>query len=195
MARRSAYEFVDLASDSEDEELSGDDQDSIDAEALRDDAVVDLTEMSGVLDELNARYSPAYGAADSIIDLTAIPDVDVPPSDDPILIEDESMELVDQMRDTNLLTEAACLQMVLDILPDISIEHVLSLIKEKTADLTRTMAQCEGIVTQLLDGEAYPKEADDAKNKKRKREVEEEDWSTYEKDERDAELLSYETEA
>jgi TRIAD3 protein (E3 ubiquitin-protein ligase RNF216) len=190
-----AHEVVDLASDGEDEVFSGDELEFYDAELNGDDAVVNLTDMSGVLEELNARYSPVYGAADGIIDLTAIPDIDVPPSDDPILIEDWTTKYIDEMGSADLVTEATCLQMVLNVLPDISIEHVLKLIKEKTANLTRTVAQCEGIVTQLLDGETYPKEVDEAKNSKRKRDSEEEDWSTYEKGERDPALPSYETEA
>jgi hypothetical protein len=191
-----AHEVMNLASDGEEEVFSGDELDFFDAVPNGDDAVVDLTDMSGVLEEHNARYNPAYGAADDgIIDLTAIPDIDVPPSDDPILIEDGTRKSINEIGGADLVTEAACLQMVLNVLPEISIEYVLNLIKEKTADLTRTVAQCEGIVTQLLDGDAYPKEVDEAKNNKRKRDVEEEDWSTYEKGEQDPALLSYETEA
>jgi TRIAD3 protein (E3 ubiquitin-protein ligase RNF216) len=60
----------------------------------------------------------------------------------------------------------------------------------------RTMAQCEHFLTELLEGEPYPKEADEARKKKRKREDEAEDGtSSYEKGERDPEIGGYEHEA
>lgn len=112
---------------------------------------------------------------ENAIDLTMddLSDVAVPPSPvagnlqppvdfDPDLAEDE------------LVTAAACLQMVLDVLPDISIDHVLNLIQENTQDHTRTLAVCERLVSRLLDEGTYPKEQDDAHNLKRKRGDEEE---------------------
>lgn len=68
-----------------------------------------------------------------------------------------------------LVTAAACLQMVADIFPDISVDHVLQLIADQTQDATRTPEACQRIITILLDGGAYPKE-DEEVSRKRKRE-------------------------
>lgn len=59
--------------------------------------------------------------------------------------------------------------MVLEVLPDISVEHVLQLIADQTQDETRTPEACQRIVTNILDGGEYPKEEEEA-SKKRKRE-------------------------
>ena len=84
----------------------------------------------------------------------------------------------------------------MSVLPDISVDYVLKLIQEKTTDTTRTTAQCEHFLTELLEGDPYPKESDDANNKKRKREDEaESELSTYEKAERDPEIGGYEHDA
>lgn len=97
---------------------------------------------------------------------------------------------------TDLVTGAACLQMVLSVLPDISVDHVLKLIQEKTTDATRTMVQCERLIAELLEGEPYPKEEEEAKKRKRKREDEAEDeLSSYEKGERTLEIYGYESDA
>lgn len=102
------------------------------------------------------------------IDLTALPDVDVPPV--PLAEGDRAPANPNAtLADVELITEAQCLQMVLDVLPDISIEHVLNLIQEQTQQHTRTHAACEQILTQLLDGGAYPKEQDEETSRKRKR--------------------------
>ncbi|KAL1599555.1 hypothetical protein SLS60_007358 [Paraconiothyrium brasiliense] len=68
-----------------------------------------------------------------------------------------------------LVTAAACLQMIVQILPDISVDHVLALIADQTQDNTRTPEACQRIITHLLDGGAYPKEEEEA-SRKRKRE-------------------------
>lgn len=73
------------------------------------------------------------------------------------------------LAESDLVTAAVCLQMVLDILPDISVDHVLALITEQTQDNTRTPEACQRIITQILDGDAYPKEHEEA-SRKRKRE-------------------------
>ncbi|KAL6155735.1 hypothetical protein ACJQWK_05555 [Exserohilum turcicum] len=130
-----------------------------------------------------------------IIDLTAIPDIDVPPSD-PIIADDMLRQAPGRHAQTDLVTGAACLQMVLSVLPDISVDHVLKLIQEKTTDATRTMVQCERLIAELLEGEPYPKEEEEAKKRKRKREDEAEDeLSSYEKGERTLEIYGYESDA
>ncbi|KAJ4354493.1 uncharacterized protein N0V89_006230 [Didymosphaeria variabile] len=68
-----------------------------------------------------------------------------------------------------LLNTAACLQMVVQILPDISIDYVLALIADLTQDNTPTPEACQRIVTKILDDEGYPKEEEEA-TRKRKRE-------------------------
>lgn len=132
-----------------------------------------------------------------VIDLTAIPDVDVPPSD-PIVVED----YVRQARpdpshvapDADLVTAEVCLQMMLRVLPDISVDHARSLIAEKTSDATRTIPRSEQLIWDLLDNGAYPKESDVSQQKKRKRE-DEDDLAIYEKGERDQDVGNYEREA
>ncbi|KAL6706833.1 hypothetical protein ACN47E_005169 [Coniothyrium glycines] len=135
-----------------------------------------------------------------IIDLTALPDIDVPPSS-PIILDEEDPEPILQARghseQAQSITEAIFLQMILDVLPDISVDHVLKLIAEKTTDLTRTAARCEHLITELLDGGAYPKEADVSLSKKRKRDEDKDldKYDKYDKDVPDPEIDGYEREA
>lgn len=187
------HEIVDLSSESEDEVLEGDGLEFFDAHFDRQSVVEDMPNVDGLLDELDARYRPLYEAEDGVIDLTGIPDIDVPPSD-AAWTDREDAEPSNAGGEADIITEPVCLQLVLDVLPDISIDHVLNLIRENTTNLTRTAAQCENIITQILDGGAYPKETDEAKNKKRKRDDEEE-WKDYETAERDPEVASYESDA
>lgn len=171
------HDIVNLVSDSEDEGPIGSDSEIFDA-----------------FDDLDLQFGP-HGR--QTIDLTAIPDIDVGPSNS-ILIDDNDPMLGEQSSKWSdhgqILTEAVCLQMVLGILPDISVEYALKVIQEKTTDVPRTAAQCEQVVTYLLDLGAYPKEADEVKKRKRKR-GEDDDLSDYEKDERDPEVAGYEKDA
>ncbi|KAH8730998.1 hypothetical protein GQ44DRAFT_370135 [Phaeosphaeriaceae sp. PMI808] len=166
-------EVIELPSDSSEDMLSGDELEFFDAPSEGQITEDDFSNMEDIINELNARYSPAFGAADSPIDLTAIPDMDVPP-------EVGAKSHGSFPEGVVMVTEAACLQMVLDVLPDIAVEHALNFIQEQTTDLTRTAAQCENIIVQLLDGGAYPKESDEANNKKRKR-GNEDDWEDYDR--------------
>jgi TRIAD3 protein (E3 ubiquitin-protein ligase RNF216) len=189
-----AYEVVDLDSGSEEEE---DELDFFNARAEREYLGNEYPDMNmdGILEELNARYHPVYEAADGIVDLTGIPDIDVPPSD-PMLVGPafEAAESDDFDRDDQLVTEAVALQMVLDFLPDISVDHVLQIIKKKTTDLTRTNVQCQNIIAQLVEDGDYPKEDDETHSKKRKR-SNEDDWKDYDKAEPDPEILTYDADA
>jgi TRIAD3 protein (E3 ubiquitin-protein ligase RNF216) len=90
-----------------------------------------------------------------------------------------------------VVTTAACLQMVVDILPDISVDHVLALIADQTQDNTRTSEACHRIISQLLDSEAYPKEEEKA-GRKRKRER---SLSEFEDDNGDGRPGSYKNDA
>jgi TRIAD3 protein (E3 ubiquitin-protein ligase RNF216) len=110
-----------------------------------------------------------------VIDLTNIPDIDIPPNK-PRPMNDQSHGNPDRGGGVGLITEAACLQMVLDVLPAISVDYVLNLIQNKTTDQTRSVAQCEQIILQLLEG-THPTEADAVNQKKRKREDEDENIS------------------
>lgn len=92
------------------------------------------------------------------------------------------------------ITTTACLQMVLSVFPDISVEHALHLIKQRSTDETRTTAQCEQIVAQLLDEGAYPKELDSARGKKRKREGSD-SLSDYENGKVDSGISGYQADA
>jgi TRIAD3 protein (E3 ubiquitin-protein ligase RNF216) len=79
-------------------------------------------------------------------------------------------------------------------LPDISVDHVLQIIKKKTTDLTRTNVQCQNIIAQLVEDGDYPKEDDETHSKKRKR-SNEDDWKDYDKAEPDPEILTYDADA
>lgn len=180
---------VDLSSDSEDGRQADDELEFFDARLAQEPA-----------DNLPRPPSPFYDFGvngHETIDLTAIPDIDVPPSD-PVLRGGGAPPLTSQSSkrcgDAQLVTEAACLQMVLGVLPDISVDYVLKVIQERTTDDTRTLAMCEQVVTYLLDVDSYPKEADEAKNKKRKRD-DDDNLSDYEKVERDPEVTGYEHDA
>ncbi|CAI6246460.1 unnamed protein product [Periconia digitata] len=59
-----------------------------------------------------------------------------------------------------------CLKKILDILPDVSVAHVLDLI----SGTSRTPSDCDRIISRLLDEGSYPREQDDAARRKRKRE-------------------------
>ena len=191
------FEVVELLSDSgaEDEGLASRELEAFDARSAAEFAHGYLD-----MDDPIADFHAQFQANDcQLIDLTEIPDIDVPPSD-AIMVNDEEPRpegrAPDWDGDAAVVTEAACLQMVLSVLPDISVDYVLRLIQEKTTDTTRTTAQCEHFLTELLEGEPYPRETDDAKNKKRKRDDEAEDeLSTYEKGERDPEIGGYEHDA
>lgn len=184
-------EIIDLLTDDEDDAFSEDEPEFFDAPL--EQHLVDEDRHGRTFQALNARYNPVYEPADGVIDLTGIPDIDVPPSD-PSLQNHEVAEASNASEGERIITVAVCLQMVLDVLPDISVDHVLNLIETSTTDITRTAAHCETIITQLLDGESYPKEIDDANNKKRKRDDEHE-WKGYEKDEWQPDHPTYETDA
>ncbi|PVI08589.1 hypothetical protein DM02DRAFT_6929 [Periconia macrospinosa] len=64
--------------------------------------------------------------------------------------------------------EATCLQKILDIFPEISLQYALGLIRKTS----RTLSDCEHIIAQILDGGPYPKERDMRDQLKRKRGIE-----------------------
>lgn len=192
------HEIVDLLSDSESEDESSarHELEFFDAQSN-----VDFLDKYPELDEpLGNFYAQFHEDGHETIDLTGIPDIDVPPSDPIVIDDDEPLQSNAQAPDYHsadtLVTEAACLQMVLTVLPDISVDHVFQLIQEKTTDATRTMARCEQFLTEILEGDPYPKELDDAKNRKRKRDDEGDDeLIDYEKTERDSEIGGYKHDA
>jgi TRIAD3 protein (E3 ubiquitin-protein ligase RNF216) len=109
---------VDLASDSEDELFPGDGFEFFDARSERAESAENVD-----MHEFDVRYNPFYDDPDGVIDLTGIPDIDIPPSDAGLAQpEAQEHENFDD-DDLRLVTEALGLQMVLDFLPDISIDH------------------------------------------------------------------------
>ncbi|USP74472.1 E3 ubiquitin-protein ligase RNF216 [Curvularia clavata] len=142
--------------------------------------------------EVTAEPHESFPVVDpEVIDLAAIPDVDVPPSDPPRL-QPDGQDPGSSAQD-HVITEFECLQTVLSVLPDISTAYALKFIQQRTANHTRTITRCEQLIAELLEGEPYPKEA---KEKKRKRGGEDEDeLSAYEKGERDPEIGDYEHDA
>jgi hypothetical protein len=105
------------------------------------------------------------------------PDIDVP-RDEPRPSNNQNHGSPSRRAAERLVTEAECLQMVLDVLPGISVEYVLNLIQNETTEETRTVAQCEELIDSLLEG-TYPTEADASNRGKRKREDDESDQELY----------------
>jgi TRIAD3 protein (E3 ubiquitin-protein ligase RNF216) len=189
------HQEVVVLSESEDEDYARHALDLIDAQSPSPSEI--LRDFQDPIADFHAQYA----ANDrELIDLTGIPDVDVP-SSDPAVVDHDTPQQDAQANDwgnAEVVTEAACLQMILSVLPDISVDYVLKLIQEKTTDATRTSAQCEHFLTELLEGEPYPKESNETKSRKRKRGDEgdgDEDLSNYEKTERDPEIGGYEHDA
>ncbi|KAH9870410.1 hypothetical protein IAQ61_005885 [Plenodomus lingam] len=196
------HEIIELSSEasSENEDERGPDVavERCDAELARD-AGGDLQVFDNMSENI---YQPElFGENDDeLIDLTAIPDVDVPSSDHCVTDDRKprpNAQATGPKDIGQLVTESDCLQMVLNVFPDISIDHALKVINEKTRDATRTVDRCELLIAGLLDGEEYPKEADESKNRKRKRDDDDDDGnlSDYERGERDENITDYEQDA
>ncbi|KAF2472065.1 uncharacterized protein BDR25DRAFT_221227 [Lindgomyces ingoldianus] len=179
MAQDAHYyrEVIDLLSDDE----------GTSSEALPEDTrPEDLNDLALFNEFLKINGQDEYNP----IDLTAledIPDVDVPPDGAHPRLTVENAEAVSEA-----VSEAQCLQMVLNVLPDIAIDHVLNLIKERIGDRTRTVAECERLITHILDEGIYPKETDEASKRKRKRgNDDDDDTSEFEKDGQKDQNISY----
>lgn len=187
-----ANEVIYLSSDSDDDvPPGGHEPRGVHAGGLG--LVEDIPDVDHILGELNARYSPAYGAADSVIDLSNIPGYDSP--DPNLALEDEGREDDNTGSGANQpVPEAVCLQMVLDVLPGISTKYALKFIQDQTSDQSRTVEDCQRVITQLLEGNPYPKEADEVKNRKRKRDNDDE-WADYEDAGPDPTIETYEEDA
>lgn len=173
------HQVVDLISDDDNDGFSDDSVEFHDAHSI-----VELTddEMFLDLDEPDQYEQDDIENAD-IIDLTAIPDIDVPPSEHGASVAEDQVP-TNVVGEAELITEAVCLQLVLDVFPDVSIDHVLMMIQERTTDQTRTKDHSERIVNELLEG-TYPKEADVASKKRRRADSEE--ASDYGNDDRHVE--------
>lgn len=180
------YEVVNLISDDEDDGFS-DDSNLYEADYMEEalaDEVEDFFDASEASDHANADIRV-------FIDLTAVPDADVPPSpQNPNHIEEA--DPTDVSAESELITEAVCLQLVLDVFPDISIDYVLAMMQQHTTDQTRAKKHSEMIVNELLEVN-YPKEADVARKKRRRQDSE--GASDYEKDKSDSGSLTYKTDA
>ncbi|KAH9865798.1 hypothetical protein J1614_009385 [Plenodomus biglobosus] len=189
------HEIIDLSSDTEDGRSTEDENEWFDAQVVPDFGN-DLPKFDDLLGAFPQHERP--GANDrGTIDLTAIPDIDVPPSDHAAIndgVPQPDAQARNSKDDRQIVTEADCLQLVLNVFPDISVDHALKVINEKTTDTTRTVARCELVITELLDGEGYPKEVDETKNRKRKRD-DQDSVSDYEREERDPEIKGYEQDA
>lgn len=189
-AVRRKYEVVDLTADDEDDDLTDD------GSHLQD--VQSAAEPTDDGEEFDFDHIPHNYYQDveinnggTVVDLNAIPDVDVPPSDfNDMVMENAARD--EGVDDAQPITEAACLQLVLDVFPDVSISHVLSLIRKKTTDQTRTKLHSERIVNDLLEG-TYPKETDSTSKKRRRADSAE--ASDYEKDGRESGDATYVTDA
>ncbi len=187
------HEIIDLLSDSEDEELPRERPD-FHNEGAALQGLEDWPDFNEILNNADDHFG--FNNREPI-DLTAIPDIDVPPSD-PFVIDDgdpgPSVAFDHWTGKGELVTENECVQLILNVLPDISVDHVLKMTKEHTTDASRTTAQCELLLTQIIDGGTYPKETEEMRTRKRKR-ADEDDFSDYEKEERDPEVTTYERDA
>jgi TRIAD3 protein (E3 ubiquitin-protein ligase RNF216) len=170
----------------------------IDLDSDSEDDFNKFLEFESDSEDIEAPTGNNFGHAngsENAIDLTAlddIPDVDVPP--DPV-IPARPTQPEPPIEDAQLLSETVCLQMILDVLPDISVNHVLTLIQERTQPCT--YEECERLITELLDGEAYPKQSDEDSNKhKRKRGDDDDgDITEYENGEHSTNAPDYHTNA
>lgn len=90
-----------------------------------------------------------------------------------------------------LVTAAACLQMIVDVLPDISVDYALQFVADRTRDDARTPEACQRIISELLDAGPYPKEQEEA-SRKRKREF---SWDEFENDDGNGRNQEYRLEA
>ena len=187
-AVKHVHEIVDLTSDDEQDGLSEGEVEFFDAQSVGEP--IDFGA------DLNFLDHPEFGNAEvderNVIDLTAIPDVDVPPSGVAHHVAEDATPSNDRV-EFELISEAVCLQLVMDVFPDVSVDHVLTMIQERTTDLTRTKEHSERIVNELLEEGTYPKEAESASKKRRRADSEE--FNDYEKDEHTAGVLNYATDA
>lgn len=109
-------------------------------------------------DDFNDLVELEEGGPATPIDLTGladISDVEIPPS--PVRALSEEVRPI---------TEVECLQNILNVFPDIAVDFVTDLIQKEES---RTTIDCERLITKLLDDGAYPKERDEANQRKRKR--------------------------
>ena len=66
---------------------------------------------------------------------------------------ESSEEEDDEIEDT---AEAACLQLVLDVIPDVAVDHVLSLINARIIHQTTVRLHSGQIIQELLQADSYP---------------------------------------
>lgn len=185
---RYEHEIIDLISNNELDALSDDE-----VEYFYAHSVGEPINFGADFDVLGL---PDYGNADvdvrDVIDLTAIPDVDVPPSD----VAPHAFEHATPASarvEIELISEAVCLQLVKDVFPHVAVDHVVTMIQERTTDLTRTKEHSERIVSELLEQGTHPKEKESA-SKKRRRE-DSEDFSDFGQGEHATGILSYATDS
>ena len=116
-------------------------------------------------DHNNNNMGPGNPAAAEVVDLTElenIPDIDVPP---------DRARSPFELDPVDALSDAECLQIILDILPDIQVNHVLGLLQ----DQAHSPEGCQRVIAQILDAGSYPKETDINHDRKRKRENDDDD--------------------
>lgn len=185
------HEVINLISDDEDWEPDVDNPDFFDTRAARE-----LMEDLGPIDQAHNTNNQISTNRQIPFDLTAIPDIDIPPTD-PSLSNNDLVEkpshLSNIVESVQSITQAECLQSILDVLPDISVTHVLEKIRGKTTNVTITVAQCNQLLDELLEDGKYPQETADSKRNKRKRD-DEDTFSHYEKADQ-PEISGYERDA
>jgi E3 ubiquitin-protein ligase RNF216 len=120
------------------------------------------------------------------IDLTAVEGIsgtDVPrtPADTPTLAPSAER-----------LQETECLRIVLGVLPNISVDHVLTLIRERDVS---SIVSCQALIGDIFEQGPYPMEDEQAVQRKRKREDDSDSDIDYEKGDHMADLPSYFQEA
>ena len=141
LAVRRNYQIIDLTSDNEDDQLP--------AERVANLAAKSFSGPTNAEEHLDLNEVHRYGQSriqqQNTIEMAAVPDADVPSSNfDPPVTEHAALN--DSFNEAEIISKSVCLQLVLDIFPDVSIDHVLDLIKAKTTDQTRTKVHSELIV-------------------------------------------------
>ncbi|KAF2735468.1 hypothetical protein EJ04DRAFT_434943 [Polyplosphaeria fusca] len=112
------------------------------------------------------------GNAFDLAGIEHVPDIDIPP-DAPAIVPK--------------LNETECLQVILNVLPDIAVDHVLSLIRERGVSSLET---CQALIDRIFEDGPYPTESQ-ASQRKRKRE----DDNNFEKGEHVSKTPDYFSEA
>lgn len=114
---------------------------------------------------------------DDFFDLDAFPMMDGHGEVIDLTTEDSPAEqqVEPQVNQNQSLTEDECRQRILEVFPDIELDHVTNMIRERGDAVERTPHWCGRLIEQILDEGTYPKERDKRNSLKRKRNDDDDD--------------------